>query len=122
MLYGSLLRQSSLLRYLPGYFDFIDDSVQEKQELSPKAQKRQETEAKFSQFTSLLKPQNEINSDDEDSGNIQVSTQGTSNAQQSQKMDPNMLAGIDLPTNNFTKRAQKRAAQQNLQESLSDKK
>ena len=82
MLYGSLLRQSSLLRYLPGYFDFVDDSVQEKQELSPKAQKRQETEAKFSQFTSLLKPQNEINSDDEDSGNIQFSTQGTTNAQQ----------------------------------------
>jgi hypothetical protein len=27
VLFGSLLRQSSLLRYLPGYFDFTDDSV-----------------------------------------------------------------------------------------------
>jgi len=30
MLFGSLLRQSSLLRYLPGYFDFVDDSVQQR--------------------------------------------------------------------------------------------
>lgn len=37
VLFGSLLRQSSLLRYLPGYFDFVDDSSKIHSEMSPKA-------------------------------------------------------------------------------------
>lgn len=47
MLFGSLLRQSSLLRYLPAYFDFVDDAVEQKREQSPKAEKRQKTEDKL---------------------------------------------------------------------------
>ena len=47
--------------------------------MSPKAQKKQATEAKLSQFTSLLKPQNEIKSDDEEDNEIKMMPQGTSN-------------------------------------------
>ena len=37
-------------------------------------------------------------------------------------MNPNMLAGVEVPVNNFTKRAQKRnAANQNLQGNLGEK-
>jgi hypothetical protein len=32
-----LMRLSSLLRYLPGYFDFVDDSSKISSDLSPKA-------------------------------------------------------------------------------------
>jgi hypothetical protein len=53
-----LLRQSSLLRYLPGYFDFVDDSTKVQSDLSPKAQKRLKQEEKHAEFASLLKPAN----------------------------------------------------------------
>ena len=58
VLFGSLMRQSSLLRYLPGYFDFVDDSTKVSSELSPKAQKRLKQEEKHAEFASLLKPAN----------------------------------------------------------------
>ena len=45
------------------------------------------------------------------------------NGQKQQAMNPNMLAGVEVPVNNFTKRALKRnAANQNLQGSLGEKK
>ena len=40
ILYGNILRASSLLKYLPAYFEFQDDSVQKEAELSPKNLKR----------------------------------------------------------------------------------
>lgn len=68
MMFGSLLRQSSLLRYLPAYFDFVDDSVQQQRERSPKAEKRQRTEEKLTSFAKLLRPQNEADSEDNEEG------------------------------------------------------
>jgi hypothetical protein len=48
ILYGNLLRQSSLLRYLPAYFEFNDDSIQKEE--SPKNLKRQKQANKLAQF------------------------------------------------------------------------
>jgi hypothetical protein len=118
MLFGSLLRQSSLLRYLPAYFDFVDDSVEKQREQSPKAEKRQKTEDKLTQFAKLLKPQNEADSDDNDSDpelpgrvaqatnvvapelaeEVKTSSQVEPPSENVLSMDPNLiLAGFDCP-------------------------
>ena len=52
-----------------------------------------------------------------------MSEQTSKTGQNQQAMNPNMLAGVEVPVNNFTKRAQKRnAANQNLQGNLGEKK
>ena len=44
-----------------------------------------------------------------------MSEQTPASGQNQQAMNPNMLAGVEVPVNNYTKRAQKRnAANQNL--------
>ena len=50
ILFGSLLRQSSLLRFLPAYFDFSDviekgnETKTKEGRMSPKGEKRKKTE------------------------------------------------------------------------------
>ena len=39
VLYGNMLRLSSLQRFLPAYFDFVDDKNQD-DDISPRTQKR----------------------------------------------------------------------------------
>ena len=39
-----------------------------------------------------------------------MSEQTPGNGQKQQAINPNMLAGVEVPVNNFTKRAQKRNA------------
>ena len=52
-----------------------------------------------------------------------MSEQTPTNGRGQQAMNPNMLAGVEVPINNYTKRAQKRnAANQSLQGSLGEKK
>ena len=52
-----------------------------------------------------------------------MSEQTPGNGQKQQAINPNMLAGVEVPVNNFTKRAQKRnAANQSLQGGLGEKK
>lgn len=50
--------ESTLLRYLPPYFEFNDEEVKKEQELSPKNTKRQKQMEKQENFMQLLRPQN----------------------------------------------------------------
>ena len=54
IMYGSILRMQSLQRFLPAYFDFVDDQNAE-EDLSPKTLKRQKMTEKGAQLNKLLK-------------------------------------------------------------------
>ena len=54
ILYGNLLRMSSLQRFLPAYFEFTDDKLNKEDDMSPKTLKRQKMEERHSQIQSLL--------------------------------------------------------------------
>ena len=49
-----MLKPSTILRYLPAYFDFIDDEEQ----MSPKNSKRQKVVEKQEKISQILKPMN----------------------------------------------------------------
>lgn len=54
-MYGSLLKMSSLQRFLPAYFDFYDDRQSLRQgDLSPKTAKRQKQTERIAQMNELL--------------------------------------------------------------------
>jgi hypothetical protein len=53
ILYGSILRISSLQRFLPAYFEFKDDKLAD-DDLSPRTLKRQKQAEKLSQLNTLL--------------------------------------------------------------------
>lgn len=57
ILYGSLLRLSSLSRFLPAYFEFQDDKHRKTEGLSPKSLKRQKVESKHEQTARLMSEQ-----------------------------------------------------------------
>lgn len=55
ILYGSLLRLSSLQRFLPAYFEFFDDRKSGGEgDLSPKTMKRQKQTERITQMNQLL--------------------------------------------------------------------
>ena len=61
MIFGSVLKQSTILRYLPAYFDFADEEAQEREDggaTAAKQSKRQRVMDKQEKFTQLLKPLN----------------------------------------------------------------
>jgi hypothetical protein len=60
ILYGSILRMSSLQRFLPAYFDFVDDKFTEEDDLSPKTLKRQKQVEKAQQISQLLTTDNDL--------------------------------------------------------------